>query len=53
MLIKYLKKHFVAFSELRWWDEAPTQHHGSWYARSEHVSLQLICKCILTQVFQL
>lgn len=25
------------FSELWWRHEAPTQHNGSWYARSEHV----------------
>lgn len=26
------------YPELWWWHEASTQHHGSWYARSEHVS---------------
>lgn len=25
------------FPELWWRHEAPTQHNGSWYARSEHV----------------
>lgn len=37
----FFKKGVFLFvpSELWWWDEASTQHHGSRNARSQHVSL--------------